>query len=354
MRLKKQLLAFIFVFVCVSGLAQSGAEISGISLKTANANIIAPNTFFLTAPFAGSLLPFSWRVGDPVPGQEAVFEMDTVKVYAPQSGRLTALFGAPGDDAEGIAARYGALCVIEPKRMYYIEASTSTAYKNDGNKLIHAGETLYLKSGGEKGIGRVTSVAQGNYTVEIIDGSFYLNDAVTCYRESGYAGAGITGSGKVMRYNDVLINARGRIFAVHKREGDVVEAGDLLFEVIDSGSDPGTDSTMIFSPGYGAIAAVHVMPGSQVPKGQLLCEISDLTYLELSVQMDEIYIADIRVGDSLAFVLDAFDGQRFTGNVIRIMPLGSNRQNAAYYDVRVSLPENSGFLPGMNATVYIN
>ena len=41
------------------------------------------------------------------------------------------------------------------------------------------------------------------------------------------------------------------------------------------------------------------------------------------------------------------------GTVTEIRPLGESRQNAAYYDVRISLPENRDLLPGMSATVYI-
>ena len=37
--------------------------------------------------------------------------------------------------------------------------------------------------------------------------------------------------------------------------------------------------------------------------------------------------------------------------VTEIRPIGITRQNATYYDVRITLPAGKTLLPGMNATV---
>ena len=125
---------------------------------TADAKIVAPNTEKITAPFAGTLLPFDYETGDSVSAHETLFTLDTTPVYATQAGTVSAVFASVGDDASGVAAHYGALAVIEPKNALYIDASTDQAYNDADNRYIHAGETLYLKLSNDKGTGVVTSV----------------------------------------------------------------------------------------------------------------------------------------------------------------------------------------------------
>lgn len=196
---------------------------------TADAKIVAPNTEKITAPFAGTLLPFDYETGDSVSAHETLFTLDTTPVYATQAGTVSAVFASVGDDASGVAAHYGALAVIEPKNALYIDASTDQAYNDADNRYIHAGETLYLKLNNDKGTGVVTSVSGKKYTVEILSGSFDVDDTVRCFRESTTPSDSEVGRGKVTRYADVQVNANsGRIAAVHVKPGDAVEVGDLL------------------------------------------------------------------------------------------------------------------------------
>ena len=98
---------------------------------------------------------------------------------------------------------------------------------------------------------------------------------------------------------------------------------------------------------------MYVTSGTQVYRGALLCEIADLSTLELSVEVDELDIDRVKIGDVLSFTLDAYAGQTFSGAVTEIRPIGSARQNATYFDVRVAAPQGVTLLPGMNATVTI-
>ena len=100
--------------------------------------------------------------------------------------------------------------------------------------------------------------------------------------------------------------------------------------------------------------ALHAVSGAQVYRGQLLCEIADLSALELSAQVDELDLTSVKVGDVLTYTLDAYDGETFSGTVTEIRPVGTTRQNATYFDVRITLPTGRTLLPGMNATVTLN
>ena len=320
---------------------------------TADAKIVAPNTEKITAPFAGTLLPFDAELGDSVSAGETLFTLDTIPVYATQAGTVSAVFAEVGDDASGVAAHYGALAVIEPKNALYVAASTDQAYDDAENRYIHAGETLYLKLNNDKGTGVVTSVSGKNYVVEILTGSFDVNDTVRCYRESTTPSDSEVGRGKVTRYDDAAVNAgSGRVAAVHVKPGDKVEVGDLLFELVDAQSAKDASRSVVSSKD-GVITAMNTASGAQVYRGQLLCEVADMSTLELSAEVDELDLNGISVGDTLSYTLDAFDGETFTGTVTKIYSVGTKKQNATYFDVRITVPAGKALLPGMNGTVTI-
>lgn len=325
---------------------------AGAAASTADAIIVAPETLKITAPYNATLLPFDLKAGDSVSANDVLFSIQTTPIYAAQGGKVVSVYAAPGDDAAGIMNRYHALAVIEPTYPLYIDADTSQAYDKDENKYIHAGELLYLKCGNDKGQGRVTAVNGSHYTVEILLGSFDLDDSVRCYRESGHANDSEVGRGKVTRYPDIVVSAEGRIKAVNIKAGDTVKTGDLIFEILDPLAAPDAGGT-ITAPASGVLSALHVLSGQQVYRGQLLCEITNLSTLELSCELDEMDLPGIHVGDSLSYTLDAYPDRTVSGTVLRIYPLGTVKQNATYYDVRLTVPSDLQLYPGMNATVKI-
>lgn len=319
---------------------------------TANACIVAPKTEKIIAPFSGTLRPFDLTAGEAVSSGELLFEIDTIPVYAQHGGTVSAVLAAEGDDASGVISRHGALAVIEPELALYVDADTRDAYDDDENRYLHAGETLYLKCGNEKGEGRVTSVNGKDYIVEILDGSFEVDDTIRCFRESSMPSDSETGRGKAKRYADILVTGTGRVAKVHAKPGDKVAAGDLLFEMIDAVSAKDA-SPEITAPVSGAVTLLQAVSGAQVYRGMLLCEIADLSALELSAEVDELDLNAIRVGDMLSYTLDAYGETAFTGTVTEIRPIGSARQNATYFDVRITAPKEASVLPGMNATVQL-
>lgn len=317
---------------------------------TANATVVAPETVKITAPMNGTLLPFDLTAGDRVSAGDALFAFDTTPVYAQADGTVAAVFAEAGDDASGVLARYGSLAVIEPENALYIPANTSQAYDKDENKYLHAGQTLYLKCGNEEGVGVITSVNGSNYIVEILEGDFDLDDTIRCFRKSDMKYEEETGRGRATRYADTTVQAQGRVIACHVKAGDAVKTGDLLFEVVDASCPVGAALEMN-APASGAVTLLAVSSGMQVYRGQLLCEIADLDALELSAQVDELDLDALRVGDVLEYTLDAYGDAVFTGTVTEIRPIGTARQNATYFDVRLTIDTERMILPGMNGTV---
>jgi len=344
MKTKLSVLCALLLALCMT--------VSGAMAATANAAIVAPVTHKLTAPFSGTLLPFDLAQGDAVEADELLFALDTVPVYAAQNGTVAAVFVKEGDDGSGAQNHYGAMAYIEPEYPLYIDADNKDAYDKDENFYQHAGEALYLKWGNTTGTGMILSVNGDDYIVEIHSGDFDPDDTVRCFRESHHPQSSEIGRGKVKRFADIAVNAAGRVAKVHAQPGDTVKTGDLLFEMIDAVSAPNI-SPEITAPVSGAITQLAVLSGAQVYRGQLLCEIADLSQLELSVELDELDLTAVSVGDALSYTLDAYGDKVFTGTVTTIRPIGAKRQNATYFDVRVTLPQGVALLPGMNGTVLL-
>ena len=344
MKIKLSILCTLLLALCLM--------CSSALAATANASIVAPVTHKLTAPFAGTLLPFGLSQGDAVETGDLLFALDTTPVYATQNGTVAAVFVSEGDDGAGAENHYGAMAYIEPEYPLYIDADNKDAYDKDENFYQHAGEALYLKWGNTTGTGMITKGDGEDYIVEIHSGDFDIDDTVRCFRESAMPSDSETGRGKVKRYPDATVLSSGRVAAVHVQPGDEVAVGDLLFEMIDAQSARNA-SPVITAPVSGAITLMQAASGTQVYRGMLLCEIADLSALELSAEVDELDLSAIRVGDVLTYTLDAYGETTFSGTVTEIRPIGSARQNAAYFDVRITAPKEAAVLPGMNATVML-
>lgn len=322
---------------------------------SANGTVESVYVYQLTAPYSGVLKPFDWTSGDRVSKGETLFEMDTIKVYAPVEGTVEGLFAQKGDLAENVLAQYGSLAVLERTLPQIISASTNGAYNDPENRLIHVGETVYFEQANDKdnqGEGRVISIAGDNYVVEMTAGDFELKDQVKLFRDEKHGTKSAIGRGDVARAADMAVSGSGRVLNVAVHQGEKVRKGQLLFEL--AAQDALTDAdSRLDSPADGAIE-VCAVSGQQVYKGQVIGKVHGLSAFQVTAQVDEVDLGMVQVGDTLSVTLDRYPDMELTGVVTQIAALGQTRQNAAYFGVTLSLSTTMELLPGMSATVWLN
>ena len=332
-----------------------GAALDRSAYVIASGTVEAVSFTDVLAPYSGTLLSFDLAAGDRVSSGDLLLEMRTQTLRAPVSGTVTGVFAAEGEDAGAVLSRFGLLAAIEPENSYLIRATINGAYNKKKNKELHIGETLHfqLSSGSkEEGSGRVTAVSGDTYTVEIQSGSFAAKDKLNIYRGDSYAASDKVGTGTVFRRDPVTVNGSGRISRVLVQAGDKIVADDPLFELLPADADPGAQSD-VFSPCDGIIASVAVQPGQQVWKGALLCRVYRTDKIEVIAEVDEVDLGRIMVGSVCPIVLDMDEETMIQGQVTEISALGITRQNAAWYQVHLSL-ENASQLPlGASASVYL-
>jgi len=306
--------------VCPFELTAALAENDWSGYAIANGNVAAVRHVDVTAPFSGTLLPFSLETGDRVAAGETLLEMLTTTLYAPEDGVLDVVFAGEGDDATAAMNRYGALAAVAPALSQQITASTAGAYDDEENRAIRMGETLYFRSAKEdktEGYGRVVAVEGKNFVVEIQDGAFDADESLTLYRSDAYKSKEKVGKGVVTSRDPVLIQGQGRVAEWLAHPGDTVAAGQPLLTLMAADADAGA-SPRVAVPADGVAVSVAVSPGQQVWKGQLLARIDLTDALEIVAEVDEVDLGGLKVGDTLPITMDMDAETVINGTVTEI------------------------------------
>jgi len=320
--------------------------------------VVAGESVSLTAPYGGKVMDFTVREGDTAQTGQTLFEIETTKIYAPCDGIVGGIRACPGDEADYIQERYGALMYLEPDALLQIDTSTREAYDNNDNKLIHVGETVYVRSRNTKsrtGVGYVTQVSGTSFSVEITHGNLRVDEQTYIYRNENLAETSRIGAGKTARLDPVAITGEGSVLRVLVTEGSHVKRGELLAEMV-TGAFPGY-SAQAKTPEMKEdciVSSIAVQPGTQVSSGDVMATLYPIASLEVAADVNELDLHRIQIGDAVLVELTALkDNGLFDGIVTAISALSNTDSGDAEYTVYVRLTADSTIREGMNATVYL-
>ena len=113
-------------------------------------------------------------------------------------------------------------------------------------------------------------------------------------------------------------------------------------------------SLKLYAPISGVVSTVSADAGTVVGSGATILTILDDTTLNLPVQIDETEIAGVQAGQTAEVTLDAYDGQTFTGEVVRVSPGATQSSGISVFTATVTLPNPDGQLrSGMTAEAEI-
>jgi membrane fusion protein (multidrug efflux system) len=114
------------------------------------------------------------------------------------------------------------------------------------------------------------------------------------------------------------------------------------------------DRTQIRSPLTGKVAKRFVSVGEQVDgtAAQPIAEVAELSEVELLGNLPAMYLAKLRVGESLAIESDAFSAKKLSGRVVAISPAVDAATNVGL--IRIRIPNSNGVVRlGMYLTAQI-
>ena len=82
---------------------------------------------------------------------------------------------------------------------------------------------------------------------------------------------------------------------------------------------------------------------------QNLCTIYDMSYLEMKLNVDELKIRSLKVGQEVDITADAVPGETYKGVISSILVAGTTANGSTSYPVTVRIDDMGELLPGMNA-----
>ena len=168
--------------------------------------------------------------------------------------------------------------------------------------------------------------------------------------------------------------AAGTVTSINVQEGsDVAKddiilglSGDDLTESIQSASESlrsaeismqNLQDTMnnytITAPISGTIIEKDAKVGDAVKTGDTLCIVYDLSYLEMNINVDELQISSISVGQQVQITADAVPDKTYVGTVTRVSMKGTANGGTTTYPVTIRIDDTDGLRPGMNANAEI-
>ena len=168
--------------------------------------------------------------------------------------------------------------------------------------------------------------------------------------------------------------AAGTVTAINVPEGGAVNKDDIVLQI--SGEDlteaiqsaaeslrsaelnmdnlqEAMNNYTITSPISGTIIEKNAKAGDALATGADLCTIYDLSYLVMVINVDELQVSDVSVGQSVQVTADAVPDKTYTGTVTRVSMKGTSSGGTTTYPVTVRIDETEGLRPGMNANAEI-
>ena len=200
-----------------------------------------------------------------------------------------------------------------------------------------------------------------DYTASAVIGSY-----------SSYGQASI----KVGASSVITAEASGKVSGFDWLVGDTISSGDRICTITGDSVDNSIESARISvsnaatslesaqenledysitAPISGTVVTKTAKAGDNIEGGSsgTLCTIYDLSYLEMTMSIDELDISSVEVGQEVQITADAVEGEVYTGVVTEVSVAGTTSGGITTYPVTVRIDETDGLLPGMNVDAEI-
>ena len=310
--------------------------------------------------------------------ETAVKDLDNLNVKTKVGGVVTDVLVEVGDQVsagqEIAKVRDSATMTIE---LPFPSDEADTFYIGQSAQVTLYGsfETL---SGKVESISGASEVKAGNKIVKNVTISVENPGAISeeqiATAEVGTSGSTQSGKFKYNENRSVNAEVSGEVVAIVNDEGSEVSSGSTIIRLesdnvtnsVQSASDSVKDAQLslenqyetledytIKSPIKGTVIEKKKKAGDTIDSNAELCTIYDLSYLKMTMNIDELDISKVKVGQEVTVTADAVQGQTFKGKVTKINMAGTTTNGVTTYPVEVQIEDTEGLLPGMNVSTEI-
>ena len=206
------------------------------------------------------------------------------------------------------------------------------------------------------------SLTTAQAAVAQVNGVSSLNSAHFTYQREETVVAAASGTvselcvkeGSTVRQDDVILRITGKdLDKQTKNAADNLRAAELQM----SSAEKTISHYTIDAPISGTIVDKKVKAGDKLSANdtamQNLCTIYDMSYLEMKLNVDELKIRSLEVGQEVDITADAVPGETYKGVISSILVAGTTANGSTSYPVTVRIDDMGELLPGMNATAKI-
>lgn len=144
--------------------------------------------------------------------------------------------------------------------------------------------------------------------------------------------------------DNASVSVRSAELALSDAEESLRIARDLL------------DDYTISSPITGTVIEKNYKAGDNIDAtsgGGYMAVIYDMSRMTFDMNVSELDVSKLKVGQNVTFTSDALEGQTFTGHVDKININGTTMNGSTNYPVTVVVDNGEGLYPGMNVSATI-
>ena len=370
--------------------------------------IAAANTYTVNALVSGTVLTADFAVGDTIEEGTVLYTIDSSNAANSAEKAQLSLDQAQRNYEDAVDAQYirstigGTLASYKVAVGDVVTAGQEVATVRDASTLLLTLEfpaadaanftvgqaaqvtldgTFEAVSGTVRSVSGADALSSGNLLVRTVTiavnntGSLTTAQAAT----ASINGVSALASAKFSYQNEQTITAStgGTVTALCVKEGSSVSADTALVRIsgkeltkqVQNASDNLRSAQMsmedtedqlnnytITSPISGTVISKEVKAGDTVSNtagSTSLCTIYDLSYLEMTIKVDELQVSSLKVGQSVQVTADAVKDKTYEGLVTRVSMKGDTSGGTTTYPVTVRIDETTGLRPGMNANAEI-
>ena len=375
---------------------------------TGSGSLEAANSYSVTSLVDGTILADYFEEGDQVNEDTVLYDIDSsdmassleqseislsqaqrsynnklkdladLTVIAPKAGQVVDIAVEAGDD---VSAGQTVATIRDSDTM-----TLKVPFLADEAAGFYVGQSaqITLDSTFEVLNGTVTEVSGVD---QVLTGNVIVRDVTIQVSNPGGLSTSQTGSATVdgcasasggsfsyLAERSVTAEVSGTVASIHVSEGDRLSQGgailtltsDNLEDELQSAAEAlrnaelslesrydQLDNYTITSPISGTVIDKNYNAGENIETGQTLCSIYDLSYLTLTLNVDELDISNIQVGQQVLITAEAVEGRTYTGVVTKVSVAGTSSSGTTTYPVTIRIDETDGLLPGMNVDATI-
>jgi multidrug efflux pump subunit AcrA (membrane-fusion protein) len=290
---------------------------------------------------------------------------ETQIIRAAVAGRVKQIFAAEGDLVQTVMSRSGALIMLS------LDGKMTVSFKPSAAGSLAAGDLVTVTLSDKTDLdGTIRSISSDLCVVTISDRSAPIGDPVTVTLDGT-----VLGSGELAISQPLAITATdGQVDTIECSVGDKVSSGSRLLKLtqapvsenylrlyaqrLDEADRLATlvryaQTNSLVADCAGEVLSVTLADGQPTGGQQAAFKVRTASDTRLTVNIDELDIAVLAVGQTVRITLDALPALSLAGQIVDIAEAGTIGQSGATFTVEIDVPENENLRLGMSATAVI-